>query len=49
MKAVFTLFALACAAIGFTATLMVAGYAYHYYQYVPECFTARALFTKECK
>jgi len=49
MRTVFTLFALACAAIGFTATLMVAGYAYYYYQYVPECFTMRALFTKECK
>jgi hypothetical protein len=36
-------------AIGFVATLMVAGYGYYYYQYVPECFTLRAAFTKECK
>lgn len=49
MKAVINLIAAACAAIGFTATLMVAGYAYHYYQYVPQCFTVHALFTKECK
>jgi len=49
MRAVFNFFAVACMAIGFVATLMVAGYAYYYYQYVPECFTARALFTKECK
>jgi hypothetical protein len=49
MKALFNLVAVACTAIGFTATMMVAGYAYHYYQYVPECFTLRAAFTKECK
>lgn len=49
MRAFIQLCALACAAIGFVATMLVAGYAYHYYQYVPECFTARALFTKECR
>jgi hypothetical protein len=49
MRVVLNLCALACMAIGFVATLMVAGYAYYYYQYVPECFTLRAAFTKECK
>ena len=49
MRTILNLVAAACAAVGFVATMLVAGYAYHYYQYVPECFTARALFTKECK
>jgi hypothetical protein len=49
MRAVINLVAVACTAIGFVATLMVAGYAYQYYQYVPECFTLHAAFTKECK
>jgi hypothetical protein len=49
MRTILSLCALACMAIGFVATLMVAGYGYYYYQYVPECFTLRAAFTKECK